>query len=121
MLHRQVKLDSTTASEEIKDVPDDLLPTLQTSFLVLLLLLVTSVLMSLCELVVFCWHKAGRQTVWSVLRVEIRNICARGHAGKDQGDKQDSKQHLVKEVQEEDGSNKTLISQEDSQEEPMEI
>ena len=121
MLHRQVKLDSTTASEEMKDAQDDLLPTLQTSFLVLLLLLVTSVLLSVCELVVFCWHKAGRQTVWSVLRVEIRSICARGQAGKDQGDKQDSKQHLVKEDQEEDGSDKTLMPQEDSQGEHAEI
>ena len=54
-----------------------LVSTLHTSFLLLLLLLFSTLLISLCELVVFSWHNKGRQTGWAALVMQIKSRAAR--------------------------------------------
>ena len=65
--------------EDSKTVTDGtgLVSTLHTSFLLLLLLLFSTLLISLCELVVFSWHNRGRQTGWAALVMQIKSRAAR--------------------------------------------
>ena len=56
---------------------EGLVSTLHTSFLLLLFLLFSTLLVSLCELVVFSWHNRGRQTGWAALVMQIKSRAAR--------------------------------------------
>ena len=56
----------------------DLSDTLHTYFLLLFFLLISSLMVSLCELVMFSWHKRGSQTVWSALFREIKTAASTG-------------------------------------------
>ena len=59
------------------DRQEDLIATLHTSFFLLLFLLLSSILVSLCELVVFSWQNKGRQTAWTALLAQIKSVAAR--------------------------------------------
>ena len=109
-------MESTTSSAEKNAQEDDLLATPWTSFWLLLLLLFFSLVVSVCELVMFCWHNKDRQTVCSALRGEIGKIVSRTRTGEDQV-RPDSKQSLVRE---EDRQHKKLLGKEHEEEEVQE-
>ena len=72
LVQRQVDSHTQTGGDA-----EGLVSTLHTSFLLLLLLLFSTLLMSLCELVVFSWHNRGRQTGWAALVMQIKTRAAR--------------------------------------------
>ena len=69
---------------------EGLVSTLHTSFLLLLFLLFSTLLVSLCELVVFSWHNRGRQTGWAALVMQIKSRAARTSRN-DQADLEDQR------------------------------
>ena len=72
-----LKKQAATQDEEFSDKQEDLVATLHTSFFLLLFLLLSSILVSLCELVVFSWQNKGRQTAWTALLAQIKSVAAR--------------------------------------------
>ena len=73
LVQRQVDSHTQTGTGDA----EGLVSTLHTSFLLLLLLLFSTLLVSLCELVVFSWHNRGRQTGWAALVMQIKSRAAR--------------------------------------------
>ena len=72
LVQRQVDSHTKTATGY-----EGLVSTFHTSFLLLLFLLFSTLLVSLCELVVFSWHNRGRQTGWAALVMQIKSRAAR--------------------------------------------
>eukprot|EP00092_Neocalanus_flemingeri_P070124 GFUD01086038.1.p1 GENE.GFUD01086038.1~~GFUD01086038.1.p1 ORF type:complete len:374 (+),score=132.34 GFUD01086038.1:51-1124(+) len=85
LVQRQAQVDTTAdRSTDRTDRQEDLLATLHISFYLLLLLLLSSLVVSLCELVVFSWHNRDSQTVWSALLREKIKTAGKKRTGGDQ-------------------------------------
>ena len=79
MVKREESLQTSSSSDR------DLVATLNTFLLLLLFILLSSLLLTMGELVMFSWHNRGRQTVWAALMGEIKNTL-RKKKGKDDSD-----------------------------------
>ena len=63
---------------------DNLVATLHTFLLLLILLLISSLLVTMGELVMFSWYNRGRQTAWAALIGEIKDAVKK--RDKEEGD-----------------------------------
>lgn len=69
MVQRRVSLQTVNSTER----QDDLVDTLHIFLLLLLFLLISSLLVTMGELVMFSWNNRGRQTALAALIGEIKN------------------------------------------------
>ena len=124
LVQRQGQVYRQEDTTDRTDRQEDLLATLHTSFFLLLLLLLSSLAVSLCELVVFSWHNRGRQTVWSALVREMIKTAAKTGTGGDQtadgqgGDRSDRQLSPGKDQEEENGDfrpDQKLLGQEEGE------